>query len=114
MRDSRSRVTKRVKQPSAFLEHFALGNKTNGRTGTRVHTTAKAAVEQGVVFYLKSTSHVSIPQNQDGMMAQVAYISREKFISAECMRLITWLCTLGGFAACVGSLVRARGGVCTL
>ncbi len=61
MRDNRSLVTKCVKQPSAFLEYFALGNIIIGGTGARVHTTVKVAVEQGVVFYLKSPSHVSIP-----------------------------------------------------
>ncbi len=40
-------------------------------------------VEQGVVFYLISPSHVSIPRkNQNGTMAKDALLM-EKFISAE-------------------------------
>ncbi len=43
-------------------------------------------VEQGVVFYLISPRHVSIPRkNQNGTMAKDALLM-EKFISAECVR----------------------------
>ncbi len=51
------------------------------------------SVELGVVFYLKSPSHVSIPKNQNDTLAKDA-LFMEKFISAECVRNIARLCEL--------------------
>ncbi len=47
------------------------------------------AVEQGVEFYLIPQSHLD-PPNQNGTMAKDA-CCKEKFIRAECVRLLSCL-----------------------
>ncbi len=59
-------------------------------------------VKLGVVFYLISPSHVSIPKNQNGTMTKDALLI-EMFCSAECVRYIRQNCKLCGLAACASS-----------